>query len=283
MRKLLVLAIILLVSFQIFAGVVTAKELAKMIKSEDIVILSARNTSDYSKKHIKGAVNLYHKDFYNAEGVDSMLKPAAKIAAMLGKKGISETSKIVIYDDGAGKLAGRMYWILSYMGVTDVNLLDGHIKSWMKARKPVTQKATEITPVTFNGTVNEGIYASIDYVKAHSGDNNVIMVDVRSIEEYDGNNEDEKLQRKGHIPGAINFNYAEILNENETLKSKEDIAALLQAANITSDKEIILYCATSVRAGIVYMALTSMLDYPNVRVFDGAFYEWESDSANPVE
>ena len=54
-------------------------------------------------------------------------------------------------------------------------------------------------------------------------------------------------------------------------------------AGITTDKEIILYCASSVRAGIVYIALTSILEFPNVRVYDGAFYEWDADSSNPIE
>ncbi|MCF7918397.1 MAG: sulfurtransferase [Candidatus Cloacimonetes bacterium] len=283
MKRLILLIIVLLISIQVFAGVVTAKELADMMKSENVVVVSARNPSDYASKHITGAINLYPNDLYAAEGVEAMLKPVAEIAKILGETGISADSKIVIYDDGSNKAAGRLYWILKYMGAKDMSILDGHIKSWMKARKPVTAKATEVAPVTFNASVNENIYASMDYVRSHLADKGVLLVDVRSPEEFMGKNEDEKLKRKGHIPGAINFNYVQLLNEDETLKSKEEIAALLKSANITSDKEIILYCATSVRAGIVYVALTSLLDYPQVRVYDGAFYEWDSDSSNLVE
>lgn len=282
MKKTIIIAVILLIAIQIFAGVISAKDLAKLSKKEDIIIISARSASDYSSKHITGAINLYHKDLYAEDGVEAMLKPASEIAAILGEKGISADSKVVIYDDGSGKAAGRIYWILKYIGMQDVNILDGHIKAWMKARKPVTKNPTEITPVTFTANVNENIYASMDYVKSNLGNASVMMVDVRSKEEYEGKNEDEKLTRKGHIPGAVNFDYAGLINDKDQIKSKEEIAALLSAAGITKGKEIILYCATSVRAGIVYMALTSIMEFPNVRVYDGAFYEWQSVDANEV-
>ena len=283
MKKIVIVLLIILGIQFLFGGLIGAKELAKAVKNEDIVILSARNSSDYSKKHIKDAVNLYHKDIYRSDCVDAMIQSPEEISAKLGSLGITTGSKVVIYDDGANKLAGRLYWILAYMGVEDVNILDGHIKSWMKSRLPVTPKATAITPVTFTPNLKENIYASLDYVKSNKNRADIVLVDVRSLDEYNGIDEDEKLTRKGHIPGAISFEYKNVINEDGTLKTKEEIAGLLATAGISGDKEVILYCATSVRAGIVYMALTSIMEYPQVRVFDGAFYEWESVSDNPIE
>jgi thiosulfate/3-mercaptopyruvate sulfurtransferase len=284
MKKVLAIFLVLFVASQlVFAGLITAKELAKLTKEGDVVIISARPPADYSSKHVKGSVNIDHKTLYKAEGVSSMLKDPAEIAAILGEKGISENSKIVIYDGGSCKAAGRLYWILKYVGAKDVNILDGHIKSWMKARKPVTAKATEITAVTFTPTVDEAIYASMDYVKSILDNADVLLIDVRSMEEFEGKNEDENLTRKGHIPGAIQFEFNLIFNEDGVMKSKEEIGALLTAAGITAEKEIVLYCATSVRAGIVFAALKDIMEFPNVKLFDGAFYEWDSDATNPVE
>jgi len=284
MKRFIGILIILLLTAQfVFAGVITAKELAKLSKDGNVVIVSARQTSDYSKKHIKGAVNIYHKDLYKTEGVSSMLKSAGEIAKIFGEKGITENSKIVIYDNGSNKASGRLYWIFDYMGAEDVNILDGHLKGWGKVRGKVTPKETEITPATFNANPDAGIYSDMAYVKAHLNDPNVILVDVRSKDEFDGIDEDENITRKGHIPGAINFEYKNILNEDDTIKTKEEIAKIVKNVGITADKEIILYCASSVRAGIVYLALTSILDFTNVKVYDGAFYEWNADSSNPIE
>ncbi len=284
MRKILLTTLFILIGIQfLFGGLIEAKDLAKAVKSEDIIIVSARNTSDYNSKHINDAVNIYHTDLYKAEGVPSMLKSPEEIAAILGSKGITTDSKVVVYDDGSNKAAGRIYWILQYMGVKDVNILNGHIKSWMKSRLPVTPKATEITPVTFVPKINEDIYASMSYVQANKDRDDVLLVDVRSLDEYNGIDEDEHIARKGHIPGALHFEYKNVLNEDETLKSKDELLAALSAAGISGDKEIILYCASSVRAGIVYMVMTSILEFPRVRVYDGAYYEWQSVDTNPVK
>ena len=51
---------------------------------------------------------------------------------------------------------------------------------------------------------------------------------------------------------------------------------------VTADKTIIIYCASSVRAAIEFFALHSILDYPNVKVYDGAYNEWESVESNKV-
>ena len=74
-----------------------------------------------------------------------------------------------------------------------------------------------------------------------------------------------------------------MLGKGGTIKSKEELEKVTKEAGITSDKEIILYCESSVRAGIVYMALKSILEFPKVRVYDGAFNEWIADPSNPLE
>ena len=284
MKKIIGILIILFAIQVLFAGVITAKELKTLAKSGDVIIVSARNTSDYSKKHITGAVNIDHKSLYKTDGVPSMLKSADEIAKIFGGKGISEKSKIVIYDTGSNKAAGRLYWIFKYLGVTDVNILDGHLKAWGKIRGKVTKNATKITPTTFKAIPNAAILADMSYVKAHKDDANVVLLlDVRSADEYAGTDTDKNISRYGHIPGAVNLEFKAVINEDGTIKSIEDITKAMDAIGITSDKEIILYCASSVRAGIVYMALVDILGYSNVKVYDGAYYEWQSDSVNPVK
>ncbi|NQT65223.1 MAG: sulfurtransferase [FCB group bacterium] len=283
MKKIIGILIILLAVQLVFAGVISAKELKTLAKDGEVVIVSTRDASDYSSKHIDGAINIDHKSLYKAEGVPSMLKSANEIAKILGEKGISEKSKIVIYDTGSNKAAGRLYWIFKYLGVADVNILDGHLKGWGKVRGKVTKEATKLSPTTFNPTVNASILADMSYVKEHKNDSNVVLLDVRSEDEFAGTDTDKNIKRYGHIPSATNLEFKAVVNEDGTIKSKEEIAAAMNAAGITSDKEVVLYCATSVRAGIVYLALKDILGYPNVKVYDGAYYEWESVTDNPIK
>jgi len=283
MKKIIGILIILLAVQLVFAGVISAKELKALAKSGDVIIVSARQASNYSSKHIDGAINIDHKSLYKAEGVSSMLKSVDEIAKIFGDKGISEKSKIVIYDTGSNKAAGRLYWIFKYLGATDVNILDGHLKGWGKVRGKVTKNATKITPATFNVTLNEAISTDIAYVKMHKDDANVVLLDVRSSDEFSGTDTDKNISRYGHIPGAVNLEFKAVVNDDGTIKSKDEIVAAMSAVGVTDDKEVILYCASSVRAGIVFMTIKDILGYGNVKVYDGAFYEWQSDTNNPVK
>lgn len=280
-RYAAMLVISLLVSQAALAQLISVDELAERMEKGDVVVVSARSPKDYAKVHIPGAVNLWHKDLYKEGDIQALLKSPEEIAAMLGALGISADATIVVYDSGKAKFAGRVYWILEYMGAQDVLMLDGNMKMWRKGRKSVTKDAPEITPVEFVAAPVESIYASIDYVKSHLGKADFVLVDARSEDEYNGKKGETK--RKGHIPGSICLDYVEVLNEDGTLKSKDDLAKVFSKAGVTPDKDVVLYCETSVRAGIVFLALTSVLDYPRVRVYDGALYEWSADAGNAVE
>ena len=118
-------------------------------------------------------------------------------------------------------------------------------------------------------------------MKSHLGKDGFVLMDAREEDEYIGKKGETK--RKGHIPGSVRLDYVEVLNEDGTLKSKDELAKIFSKAGITPDKDVAIYCETSVRAGIVFLALTSVLDYPKVRVYDGALYEWSADPDNVVE
>ena len=263
------------------AQVISVKELAEMIEKGDVIVVSARKTADFTKVHLPGAINLWHKDFYKDGDIKALCKDPDEIAAILGEKGIDSNKTIVIYDDGKGKSAGRIYWILKYMGCKDVRILDGHMKMWRKGRKPVTKKGSEVAALKFAGVVNPAVCACMKDVKAGIGNEGSVLIDVRAKDEYDGVKGD--LERKGHIPGAIHFEFSNVLNEDGTVKGKAELEKAFSGAGITPEKEIIIYCESSVRAGIVFMALTSIFEYPNVKVYDGAMYEWTADPENPVQ
>ena len=279
--KLLSIAIIsFILSTSINAqDVISVNDLAAKLKDKSTVIVDCRKESAYKKRHIKNAINIYHGKCYNDGPVKSMIQSPAKLAKTFGKAGINTDKSIVLYDNGSGKYAGRVYWILKYLGVKDVKVLNGHIKAWQAGRKPVTMAATMAKKTTFTPQIKAKYLASLNDVKA-SIKSGVVLLDVRAATEFNGTNESDL--RKGHIPTAKNIEFKNVLTARGELKSKAELKTLFESAGITSDKEIILYCATSVRAGIVFLALHSALEYPNVKVYDGAFYEWEADTKNEV-
>ena len=244
---------------------ISAKDLATKLTSKDYIIVSARKPADYAKVHIKGAINVDLNSLYKSGAVKGILKSPSEIAKILGEEGLDKNKIIVLYDNGNNVNAGRLFWILDYMGYKKVKILNGHMKAWRAARKPVTKAPSKKPKVTVSATVNKSIYCDKAYVKSKMKSSGTVILDVQSKEEFD----------KGHISGAKNIEYKKIVNEDGTLKSKEAIAKIYQAAGITSDKEVIVYCASSARAGIVYFAFKYILNYPKVKVYDGGYNEWK--------
>lgn len=280
---LLIVLLALLIPVQqiVASDVISANDVAKELKSSEVVVVSVRTASDYQKVHISGAVHVDLAQLYTDNPVPSVLKASADISKVLGEKGISEKKQIIVYDDGTGKSAGRMYWILDYLGAPNVKILNGGMKGWRAARKPVTKNPTSVKAATFTANLDKSKLATTADVQKAVGSSSAVIIDARSEAEYNGT--DESDIKKGHIPGAVNIEFSKVLDSKGLLKSNEALQTLFDNSGVSKDKAVIVYCKSSVRAGIVYMALTSALNYPNVKVYDGAFLEWESVSANKVE
>ena len=280
--KLLVLSfIVVFLGTQFLAAqgdVITAAELGKKLKAkEKLTVISVRKPADFKKSHMKNAINIDLKKLASDTDPKGILKSPDEIAGILGKAGIDGKGLIIVYDDGKMKYAGRFYWILKYLGVENVKVLHRDLKKWQAARLPVTKSPTPAKATTFTPNLNKAISVDEAYVKAHKA--NAVLIDVRPPDEFNGTS--TKPESKGHIAGAKNMEFTQILKENGALKSKAEIETIAKGVGATADKEIILYCGTSTRAGIVYLAFTTILGYKNVKVYEGAYNEWVVN--NPVE
>ncbi|MFP4458926.1 MAG: sulfurtransferase [Candidatus Zixiibacteriota bacterium] len=278
MRKVLIISafIALMIASSLFGSLITAKELDGM---DDVTIVSTRSPKDYKMVHIESAINVYHKGLYQDGEIKGLLKSPNELATILGEKGLTRDTKVVIYDVGDMKFAGRLYWIFKFLGMKDVHILDGGMKAWRKARKPVSRDAVATEPATFTTACKYDILASTDYVKDNKA--SAVLVDVRSRDEFDGKT--GEVKQKGHIEGAKHLHFEELINDDGTMKSKADIQKIFDGVGASKGKEIILYCETSVRTGIVYFALAELLGYNNVKVYDGALYEWEAKGNSVVK
>ena len=274
MKKLISISALVIFAFSSInaQSLISAADLAVKMKDANCVVISAEKEANYNLVHIKGAINVPYNELNISE--EGKLKSSSAIAAILGANGVSNTNSIVVYDEGKGKYAGRLYWVLKYLGCKDVMILDGGLPSWKASRKPITKLPTTLSKTTFTPVVTSAYLAKESDVKS----GNYLIVDVRPANEFNGS-ADKSL---GHIPGAINLDFTKVMNSNGTMKSKAELASLFKSAGITSDKKIILYCKTSVRAGIVFLALESILNYPTVKVYDGALNEW-ADNNNKID
>lgn len=271
------LAVLSLAAVAAQADTISAQELKTLMNgNEDLVIIDANNYDHYRAVHLKDAVHIYHGSLYQTGDIPGLVKSPEELANIFGKNGISETSNIVIYDDRGHLYASRIYWILKYLGAEKVSVLHKDTNAWCKAGLPLATTATRVNPVTFTPDPDPELYASTRYVQDHKDDPNVVLVDVRTPAEFDGTAENSE----GHIDGAININFTDLLAENGDFKNASELAAIAEANGISPDKEVIFYCRTSVRGSVSFTAFESILGYENLKLYDGAYVEWTA--SNPV-
>ncbi|NPD84984.1 sulfurtransferase [Lentimicrobium sp. L6] len=251
--------------------IINAAEYKALVKSDkNVVTVHAGKAKNYNANHLKGSILISYKDTDQKGDIKGLMMSPQDLAKFFGESGISETNTIVLYDNGSQKYSTRMYWLLKYLGAPNVKILHKDKDEWRKARLVLVSTPTKGKATTFTPSVDASILALMADVEASKDDANMVLIDVRAANEFDGTEE----KSNGHIPGAININHKDFLTESEAFKSADELKALVEKAGATSDKTIILYCTTSIRGAVGYVAFKNILEYPNVKLYDGAEQEW---------
>jgi len=262
--------------------IITAKDFASEIKNnKSMVVIDVQAADVYAKQHIQGAINIPHKNLYKPGPIEGQFKDVAELAAIFGKSGVSNTSKIVIYDDGSQKYNSRVWWVLMYLGATDVLLLHKDMAQMEAARIPMTAAPVTLKATTFVPTVNSAINIAMSEVKALGSNPNAIILDVREPDEYKGVDKDKKS--RGHLPGAVFLYYKDMLTATGAYKTKDEIIAIASKVSATPEKEIVVYCQTGIKAAVTYVALKEIAGFANVKLYAGAYAEWASVAENLIE
>jgi thiosulfate/3-mercaptopyruvate sulfurtransferase len=252
-----------------------------------VVVESDEDVLLYETGHIPGAVKIdWHTDLNDPVVRDYV--DGAGFAALVGGKGISRDSTVVIYGDKNNWWAAYALWVFSLFGHEDVRLLDGGRAKWEAEGREYT---TEVpTPAAAEYPVVERddsvIRAYKDDVLAHLGNP---LVDVRSPEEYNGERTtapaypEEGALRAGHIPTAQNVPWAKAAAEDGTFRNLDELNALYRdGAGLNDGDDIVAYCRIGERSSHTWFVLTHLLGFTKVRNYDGSWTEWGSAVRVPI-
>ncbi len=278
-------------------GIISPADAKKLIESPDAkqrpVVLDTRGGyKDYFRGHLPTA---HHLEFDTLRGTDKGVPvqylPDDLTKALLRRAGVDKDRTHLVYATGEALpndeiLSSTMVvHVLEKCGVKDIRIVDGGLPEWKKQGFDAVQDYFGNPTGKLPAKMNPGVAANIDDVQKHVGKPGNLLIDARPINEFRG--EDEVWLRKGHIPGAISFHWARLMETDNTHKFKPfaETKAELEKAGITPDKNIICYCGTSREGSLLRFYLKHVAGYPNVRLYEGAWkeYVWLKGKSLPAE
>ena len=243
----------------------------------------------YKAGHVPGAVcwkwqemlwDAHRRDFPSPE----------EFARRAAAAGIGNDTTVVFYGEDV-QFGLYAWWTFRYCGHDKVCVLDGARHRWANEGRPLVQDVpAPVAPAKYHPVPRDDrmrIYR--DEVLAALGQRGKVILDARSPEEYAGQlvgvpgGPDVGAVRYGRIPGARHLLFSDLLNGDRSFKTPQELRSLVAACGAAGDVDIIAYCRLSHRATVLYFALTELLGYKSVRVYDGSWIEWGNLVGVPVE
>ncbi len=270
--------------------------LATRLDAPDVVVLDAsmhlpnsgRNArQEFDEQRIPGAVFFDIDEISDAtSSLPHMLPSPEKFSSRLRKLGIGNGNRVIIYDSLGLFSAARAWWMFRIMGHNDVAILNGGLPKWIAEDLPLEDGPARGRPEChFASRFQPSKAKSLDdMLKAVASENSPQIVDARGAARFAGTSPEPRPELKsGHIPGSFNVPYTNLLEDNGTLKSPEDIRQAFVDGGVDPGKPIITTCGSGVTAAVLVLGLELIGKSKSVALFDGSWAQWGSAKDVAIE
>ena len=246
-------------------------------------VVSLCKDSTYGQLHIPGAVHLAYAAITASRGMTHGLLPATEqLESVLAAHGIGNDAWVVAYDDEGGGNASRLLWTLEALGHKRYSLLNGGLHAWANERHPLSRESVQPAAAVFRANPDSTPLADAPYIQQRLDNDDLALWDARSLNEYRGIS--RFAQFAGHIPGAVNLDWFEVMDRENNLRLKPAarLREILTRLGLTPDKEIVTYCQTHHRSSLAWFVL-KYLEYPQAKGYPGSWSDWGNRADTPKE
>lgn len=253
------------------------------VRDADIVI-DCNNSDAFRRAHIPGAKHLGHHPYLKISTKQpTVVLDPKRFEALCSKLGVHAYSKISVYDDKDGVLAGRAWWVFTYYGHKNVRMVDGGWQKWAMEKRPfeadmkkttssaIKRKDEVAAKGSFVPRANPNMIISAEDLRSKIG--RIQIWDTRNRAEFEGTMM-RKNPRQGAIPGAMHLMWADLIDDRtHCLLPQEEIIAKLRAVGLNPNYPMVTHCQSGIRSA--HSALVAAyIGAQSVQNYDGSMGEW---------
>jgi thiosulfate/3-mercaptopyruvate sulfurtransferase len=239
--------------------------------------------AEYERGHIPGAV------FFDIDAIADpttdlphMLPGPQAFAEQAGALGLRREAEVVVYDALGLFSAPRVWWTLRVMGFAGVHVLDGGLPKWRAEGKPVETRRPSPDPTVLRSVYDPDLVRDVGAVRQLLSERDAQLVDARPAARFRGEAPEPRAGlRSGHMPGARNLPWGDLVRADGTLRAPGEIRAAFEAAGVDLAAPIVTSCGSGVSAALLALAL-ARIGREDVAVYDGSWTEWGGRADTPV-
>ncbi len=251
------------------------------------VVIDIREPKLYAEGHIPGALNAPYSKWRGPATNPGELPDLPKLTALVQSLGLTPATHAVVVSTGAdatdfGAMA-RVYWSLKVLGLKELSIVNGGMKTWVADGKPVSTEAPQVQASSYQPVLDESLIATRDQVRSHVDLSNAALVDSRPDAFYQGKTRAPAAKLSGTLPGAqqLDFNQWFVKGTAQFV----DPATARQIAEKVSRKDgqdTVAFCNTGHWAATDWFGLSEMAGLPNVKLYAGSMVDWTQQPGAPA-
>ena len=271
-------------------SIVSVQWLRENLSAENLILFDASmkpifpvaNPTLETPAHIPGSLRFDFDDVLcdHNTSLPHMMPSPEFFENEMQKYGVNNDSVIVVYDKVGVYSSPRAWWMFRALGHDQVAVLDGGLPAWIQAGyETVPNLATPKGRGDFASLPQGGLFVDSKSVVQALADSAFSVIDARSAGRFKGQDPEPRAGlRGGHMPGAVNVPYVDVL-ENGRMSARSDLQKIFDQYK---EKKMIFSCGSGVTACVLALA-AEQAGFKDLAVYDGSWSEWgRDDSGLPV-
>lgn len=239
----------------------------------------------HSEARIPGAVFFDVDEIADtASPLPHMLPSPEKFSARMRRLGVGDGNRVIVYDALGLFSAARVWWTFRVMGHDDVLVLDGGLPAWQAAGLPVEDgPPNRLSERHFTARLRQDLVRGLADMQARVAAGGGGVIDARPAARFAGQApEPREGLRSGHMPGATNVPFLDVLNADRTMKPKAALEEVFLAAGVDLRQPLVCTCGSGVTAAVLALALARIGRW-DVPVYDGSWAEWGARADTAIQ